>query len=101
MEKFPLLFSLEKDKNCKVGDRGREVNGETVWSWNWRRNVISGQPFQELQDLLNQIQGMSISQEEDKWNWLEEDNGKYSSKSLRGTEEFRWTRLSVPLALVK
>ncbi|KAK1439226.1 hypothetical protein QVD17_05042 [Tagetes erecta] len=30
---------------------------------------------------------MSISQEEDKWNWLEEDNGKYSSKSLRGLLE--------------
>lgn len=83
MLKYPGLFALDKNKNCKVGDRGKTKNGEKKWSWDWRRNRLSSQEEQELKNLVSQTQNVSFSQEGDRWKWMDEGDGLFSTKSLR------------------
>lgn len=88
-DRFPRLFRLDKDPNVIVADRGRLVDGNWVWVWDWTRNP-RGRVVNELSVLYNLIQNTCpVSDRRDKWWWKMDDNGEFSVKKLRDIIELK------------
>ncbi|PWA40390.1 reverse transcriptase zinc-binding domain-containing protein [Artemisia annua] len=53
------------------------------WVWKWRRQVRDGREASDLAMLLDETQGVSLSENEDGWRWLLDSSGKFSVSSVR------------------
>ncbi|KAF5807675.1 putative RNA-directed DNA polymerase [Helianthus annuus] len=69
-EKFPLLFSLEVNKRCKVCERlaGGPLGSSFVWDW--RRPMWLELEVNELVDLCSLLLGKELIGDRDKWEWI-------------------------------
>lgn len=63
-----------------MGEIGEWDGSSTEWHFDWRQDFFD---WEELlvASLLEDLDGMSWSQEEDRWKWGLEESGKFSVKS--------------------
>ncbi|GJS76754.1 hypothetical protein Tco_0726635 [Tanacetum coccineum] len=90
MDKFPKLFALETDKDCRVSDRLRLENN--VWGGNWAwRSPPRDTSFDDLNSLLSLISSSGGTRKlylalsynnEDEWVWDYETSGTFKVKTL-------------------
>ncbi|XP_071712264.1 uncharacterized protein [Rutidosis leptorrhynchoides] len=79
-DKYPRLFHLEADKDCKLSDR--LVNG--VWLWNWVCEVSGTRSASQLDDRVLDLGCISLSSSKDGWCWLTTNDGNFSVANSRG-----------------
>lgn len=79
-QKYPRLFSISNQKEALVGEIGVVV--EAGWNWNfiWRRPLFVWDE-ELLISLMENLEGVRWSYEEDEWRWSLEASGFYSVKS--------------------
>ncbi|KAD5962096.1 hypothetical protein E3N88_13569 [Mikania micrantha] len=80
---FPLLFNLEKNKRCKVGERMETHGSETNLKWNWTRNVVAGPEENELKLCTIESKKLQVSNELDRWEWEGDTTGNYMVHSIK------------------
>ncbi|GKU94321.1 hypothetical protein SLEP1_g7835 [Rubroshorea leprosula] len=79
--KFPRLYSLSTGKEKTCNQMGNLRSGSWEWKLSWRRNLFEWEA-EEVADLERMIEGVKITQGwPDKWEWIHEKEGQYSSKS--------------------
>ncbi|XP_022032249.1 uncharacterized protein LOC110933327 [Helianthus annuus] len=88
MDKWPLLFALEKEKCCLVMDRVPKSGSDGQWKWCWSRPMLNQEEVAELSDCLSFLNGVSISDVKDKWLWSPDGSGRFSTLSFRSLFSF-------------
>ncbi|KAJ0622607.1 putative reverse transcriptase zinc-binding domain-containing protein [Helianthus annuus] len=81
--KFPLLFSLEKNKSCVVADRLESVAQVLHYSWEWKRNNFNNEEQQEFEELLILLDGVFILSGEDVWSWTVGGSREFSVRNVK------------------
>jgi hypothetical protein len=74
---FPRLFSLSNQKENNVRDFCNDVG---IWSFSWRRNLFRWEE-NLVSNLLDLLEPVNFSLEDDSWRWLVGDEGEFSVKS--------------------
>lgn len=76
---YPRLYSISNQKEASVGEIGEVL--EEGWRWNfvWRRRLFVWEE-ELLHSLLEDVEGLRWSHEEDVWRWNLEENGYYSDE---------------------
>jgi hypothetical protein len=78
---YPELFLKEACPNALITERMIQSNGNTVWHWNWREELIDHE-HQQLLELKNLLYGIFLQSDvEDRWKWLQSSDGLFSVKS--------------------
>jgi hypothetical protein len=77
---FPRLFSISLLKEGTVSDFWVERDGVFNWAWGWRRRLFVWEEI-ILNNLLEVLPVLVLSEEEDVWRWELEDSGCFSVKS--------------------
>ncbi|GJX47690.1 RNA-directed DNA polymerase, eukaryota [Tanacetum coccineum] len=76
-DKFPRLYALEIDKDCKVSERWHHSNNEWCSNWSWRI-VPRGRAIDDLLSLTSIIKGLKLDPNDlDKWFWTGDVSGKF------------------------
>ncbi|GJU23264.1 putative RNA-directed DNA polymerase, eukaryota, reverse transcriptase zinc-binding domain protein [Tanacetum coccineum] len=81
-DRFPHLFALESNKDCKISERWCQVNG--VWSgaWNWRA-LPRGRGVDDLANLINVVGPLTLTEDSrDGWKWNLDPSNKFTVKRL-------------------
>ncbi|GKD69232.1 RNA-directed DNA polymerase, eukaryota [Tanacetum coccineum] len=81
-DRFPHLFALESNKDCKISERWCQVNG--VWSgaWNWRA-LPHGRGVDDLANLINVVGPLTLTEDSrDGWKWNLDPSNKFTVKRL-------------------
>jgi hypothetical protein len=78
-DRFPRLFSIASQKEAKVADVwGGSVLGQ--WNFHWRRRLFVWEETL-LEELVEVLQPVMLTAEEDKWRWSIDSNGGFSVNS--------------------
>ncbi|KAJ0856584.1 putative reverse transcriptase zinc-binding domain-containing protein [Helianthus annuus] len=84
---YPRLFSLEKEKRCKVSDRlkARTVGVDMVsnFNWAWSRGLSVQEEVNELVDLCGRCFHISLEDRMDKWEWIGAADKSFSVKAVK------------------
>ncbi|KAL9995937.1 putative RNA-directed DNA polymerase [Helianthus debilis subsp. tardiflorus] len=80
---FPLLFALEKDKNCYVADRVLWNTNSVKLSWFWNRLDMSVDEQEELTDLTLLLCDFVARICPDVWDWCHDTSGTFSVASIK------------------
>ncbi|GKC77815.1 retrotransposon protein, putative, ty1-copia subclass [Tanacetum coccineum] len=82
MDKFPRLYALESNKDCKVSDRW--VLSDGVWRGNWDwRSPLRGRSSDELSFLVSVINNLCFTSTSlDKWYWSLDPSGCFKVNTL-------------------
>jgi len=78
--KYPRLFSISNQREAMVGDIGVVTEEGLVWNFSWRRRLFVWEE-ELLLSLMEDLEGITMSNEDDVWRWNLEDNGIFSVKS--------------------
>ncbi|KAK1431810.1 hypothetical protein QVD17_08494 [Tagetes erecta] len=70
---FPVLFSMERKKDCRVVERFRSTSQNFQLNWDWRTNVQSTEAREQLQICQNLLTGVRLNNSIDKWSWGSDD----------------------------
>jgi hypothetical protein len=81
--RFSRLFGISVQKDCLIRDVGRWENGEWRWSLTWRRNFFVWEEG-VLQDLMEVLASVRLSEVEDRWSWKPGSEDVFSVKSAYG-----------------
>jgi hypothetical protein len=81
--RFSRLFGISVQKDCLIRDVGRWENGEWRWSLTWRRNFFVWEEG-VLQDLMDVLASVRLSEVEDRWSWKPGSEDVFSVKSAYG-----------------
>jgi hypothetical protein len=84
--KYPRLFMISSQKEVLVGEVGVITNLGRVWRFNWRRHLFVWEE-ELLLSLMEDLEGMMWSSNEDVWRWNLEEKGVFSVKSAYGRLE--------------
>ncbi|KAL4576429.1 hypothetical protein LXL04_012522 [Taraxacum kok-saghyz] len=82
-EMFPLLYKIEKEKQCLVKNRIKQQGDTRTYEWSWRKENLSTEEEVERVCCELILQDTPISETNDKWVWKLEPNGEFSVNSLR------------------
>ena len=80
---FPSLYKLERYKNCLVKDRCTGRGSFSQWEWSWSRPPSSTTELHQLQSMLSQIIGVTLSSTNDSWIWNLDPSRQFTVKSMR------------------
>jgi hypothetical protein len=78
--KFPRLFGISLTKDIVVGQAGRWVDGVWRWELEWRRHLFVWEN-ELLLELLAALEGVTITDAIDRWNWKPGNEGVHTVKS--------------------
>ncbi|KAL4582705.1 hypothetical protein LXL04_007264 [Taraxacum kok-saghyz] len=80
---FPLLFKIEKEKNCTVLDRLDTSNHNPSCKWNWKKTRLSAE--EDIESLCCEliIQDTRLPNTVDTWVWKTDAEGEFSVRSIR------------------
>jgi len=78
--KFPRLFSLSNQKEASIGDLFVLNGSIREWFFVWRRQLFVWEE-QLVEELLEDLVGVTWRIEEDRWRWNLEEGGAFSVKS--------------------
>jgi hypothetical protein len=78
--RFPRLFGISTQKENLVCDVGSWVSGVWTWKLEWRRNFFVWEE-EILQDLLDVLNHVNITLDEDRWVWNPGGEDGFSVKS--------------------
>ncbi|KEH40277.1 hypothetical protein MTR_1g026690 [Medicago truncatula] len=76
--KYPRLFDISNQKEVTIGDMWVQ---QGVWEWSWRRIFFVWEE-NLFANLLRDVEGCRLSDEEDRWVWKLEEKGVFSVKSM-------------------
>ncbi|GJS46496.1 hypothetical protein Tco_0596617 [Tanacetum coccineum] len=80
--KFPRLYALKVDKDCKVRDRAHMVNETGVGNWSWRI-PHRGRALDDLSALSSRLNNtIFFFNDCDRWCWSYDDSGSFKVKVL-------------------
>ncbi|KAK9062745.1 hypothetical protein SSX86_019934 [Deinandra increscens subsp. villosa] len=78
-QKFPRLFALENNKECKVADR--LVGNIRIWSW--RRDIRGGVEELQFSAIKDLLASTSVTNASDGWAWNLDGNNSFEVKHVR------------------
>ncbi|GKV27665.1 hypothetical protein SLEP1_g36804 [Rubroshorea leprosula] len=79
--KFPRLYLLSIGKENSCNQMGNIRSGSWEWKLTWRRNLFEWEAG-EVVELERMIEGVKVIQgQPDKWEWIHDKEGHYSTKS--------------------
>lgn len=78
--KYPRLFSISNQKEAKVGEVGMVTELGREWRFIWRRHLFVWEE-ELLLSLMEDLAGMSWSNQGDSWSWRLEESRVFSVKS--------------------
>ncbi|GJY70867.1 hypothetical protein Tco_0474570 [Tanacetum coccineum] len=96
-DRFLRLYHLDRRKEAKVVDRGRWVNNELCWEWEWVKE-LRGMVCRDFNELVTLLQNVVLAIDcRDQWKWTLQEDGVFTIKALiRMVEEKTFKgRLSV------
>ncbi|KAK9054370.1 hypothetical protein SSX86_025448 [Deinandra increscens subsp. villosa] len=67
--RWPVLFSLDRDKNCTVSDRLKQSGGLTLITDNWYLGATTVEGISETQDLFFMLSNVRMNGSQDRWVW--------------------------------
>lgn len=83
-DKFPRIYKIESNKNSLIKDRVVvQPDSMVEMSWQWKKHRMSNAELNEFQLLTTLLNNFTFTHEDDSWEWIIGDNGKFSVKSLR------------------
>ncbi|GJT62105.1 RNA-directed DNA polymerase, eukaryota, reverse transcriptase zinc-binding domain protein [Tanacetum coccineum] len=82
---FPRLYALDTNKDCRVNDRWRVVNG--VWGGNWESRIPPrGRALDDISALNSVIGNLTLSHDDagdpNSWTWSMDGSGKFKVRTL-------------------
>jgi len=77
---FPRLFSISNQKEAKVKEVVTWQGGGRSWNLTWRRLPFSWEA-NLVDNLMALLEGVVFGSEEDRWDWLADEEGMFSVKS--------------------
>ncbi|XP_057809058.1 uncharacterized protein LOC131023530 [Salvia miltiorrhiza] len=78
---FPRLFQLSSNKEARIGDLGKWVEGKWMWDLSWRRE-LRAREMEMVQLLYSFIANFTLCAcEEDRWIWAASPDGVYTTKA--------------------
>ncbi|GKB63320.1 reverse transcriptase domain, reverse transcriptase zinc-binding domain protein [Tanacetum coccineum] len=81
-DRFPRLYHLDRRKEGRVVDKGKWVNNEWVWEWEWVKSLRC-RVCKDLDELKNILQSVVISNDcRDRWKWMLHEGGNFTVKEL-------------------
>ena len=94
-DRFPRLYHLDSSKEGRVADKGRWVDSEWVWEWDWVREP-RGRVIREFDELINLLQNVVVDNEcRDRWKWTIHEDGVFTVKDLTKMVEERTLRIEI------
>ncbi|XP_035830920.1 uncharacterized protein LOC118480267 [Helianthus annuus] len=79
-ELFPCLFSLEKEKGCRVNCC---FSGNHHLNWRWKRPISTEEEVNGLVSLCSLLLHVNLNQNHDKWNWIGAADNDFSIKAVK------------------
>ncbi|KAI7756006.1 hypothetical protein M8C21_026502, partial [Ambrosia artemisiifolia] len=76
---FPNLYRLAKDKHVSVAEKIRCTEGVRDCPWAWVKNPNLVGERDNLDSLLNLLQGISVGEGNDRWLWMNADGWTFRS----------------------
>ncbi|XP_022040184.1 uncharacterized protein LOC110942726 [Helianthus annuus] len=76
--RWPCLYSLDRNKGCRVMDRFKPNGVGLLFAGNWRRQPTSVEELSEMQDLVRLLHGFKLADREDRWVWNDGAKGPFS-----------------------
>ncbi|GJT82207.1 reverse transcriptase domain, reverse transcriptase zinc-binding domain protein [Tanacetum coccineum] len=81
-DRFPRLYALEIDKECKVSNRWHCTNNEWCRNWSWGIPP-RGRAINDLHSLILILEGLQLdSNDSDNWVWAGDVSGKFKVNSI-------------------
>jgi hypothetical protein len=77
---FPRLYSLSNHKENMVRDFVDEDGGIRGWAFSWRRNLFHWEE-ERVEALVELLESVTLTEEDDVWRWLPDEKGEFSVKS--------------------
>ncbi|GJZ47554.1 RNA-directed DNA polymerase, eukaryota [Tanacetum coccineum] len=78
-DRFNRLFYLESNKSCMINERLLSDS----WRWEWRRHIRGGREQEQLQQLLDLLQNVELSDDMDRFSWSLDTSGDFLVSSTR------------------
>ncbi|GKC99720.1 reverse transcriptase domain, reverse transcriptase zinc-binding domain protein [Tanacetum coccineum] len=92
-DRFPRLYHLDRRKEGRVVDKGKWVNNEWVWEWEWVKSLRC-RVCKDLDELKNILQSVVISIDcRDRWKETLHEGGNFTVKELSRLVEEKILRL--------
>nr|XP_043636129.1 uncharacterized protein LOC122607256 [Erigeron canadensis] len=82
-DRFPVLFRLEKYKNCRVSDRYDENSKEFSSLWRWKKLLQSTEEMTEWQELGTLLNGLKLTESIDRWIWQGKNDSQFTVKAVK------------------
>ncbi|KAJ0469831.1 putative RNA-directed DNA polymerase [Helianthus annuus] len=67
--RWPVLFYLDRDKNCTVSDRLIQVEGQNLIADDWYLGASTVEGISEIQDLFFMLSTVRLNGSHDRWYW--------------------------------
>ena len=80
MLKYPRLYLISNQREAKVGEVRVVVEAGREWRFRWRRHLFVWEE-ELLVSLMEDLEGMMWSNQEDVWRWNLEESGIFTVKS--------------------
>ncbi|KAI3825050.1 hypothetical protein L1987_06526 [Smallanthus sonchifolius] len=80
-KRFQILFYFERNKDCYLAER-LECS---IWHWDWRRYIRGGIEQQQLEELVDLLQCVSLFDKPDSWIWDFDGKDEFMVKSIRSS----------------
>jgi hypothetical protein len=78
-DRFPRLFSISNQKEAMVAELWNGVS-EVRWNFIWRRRLFVWEETL-VEELVQSLQGITLTDFDDKWCWCPDSNGEFSVNS--------------------
>jgi hypothetical protein len=77
---FPRLYSLSNHKENMIREFVEEEGESRGWAFLWRRNLFHWEE-ERVEALVELLETVTLTEEEDVWRWLPDEKGEFSVNS--------------------
>ncbi|KAJ0589978.1 putative reverse transcriptase zinc-binding domain-containing protein [Helianthus annuus] len=82
-ERFPAIYALAKNKNCKVSECVKRIGEIQMWDWAWKRGTRSDAERSQHAELTEVLKNISLKENEDIWKWNSRPNEELTVAVIR------------------
>ncbi|XP_021979758.1 uncharacterized protein LOC110875870 [Helianthus annuus] len=73
-ERFPALYALARNNNCKVSEFWRRIGEIEMWDWVWHRGIRNDEERDQHLELIEVLKDQRLKESEDTWKWKTRPN---------------------------